>query len=293
MQLRSVTLPRNHDIILFSDTHCGTKACSLNTVAEIVNVIVKGKNTFAQHLGDAVEAKLVDGKHFMHEVHDARETPMVQATKFCDLVRAIPRHRWIGLHKGNHEFALHRFGDITGLICDNLGIPYLGFSARITVRDKDGNVMYRMLSTHGRKLLRSVSPDPIIRRKNMESQLKRSLAVLGHGDCVVNVCGHGHQLMVVEPMHEPYFTDDGEDFVSHYTKADHREGWIDEDLRYYAMCGTQARTIIPNATTYSELNGYGAVQLGYVRLVVRDGKIQGMFPVTLDGGRGRMQEEKS
>lgn len=275
MELLTRELPPDHDIVIWGDTHYGSAACSLDTVRAIVKRIKSNKHTYTAFLGDAIEAKMVDSPHFSHEVHDARKTPVVQITEWCDLVRPIPKNRWLCINTGNHEKKHFRFGDLTRMACENLGVPYGGFTAKHRiVNAKTGLPMYKMITTHGSKVANSTAPDPLVRRKIVQAQVKRSLAVLGHADCVASFCGHGHKLVVVKPMHEPFLMDNGEIITGHYTAANHSEGWIDESLRWYGMCGTQHRTVVLGACTYSEVAGFGVAQLGFIEMKVRGGAVK-------------------
>lgn len=276
MQLLHRELPPDHDLIVWGDTHYGSKACSESTLNDIVDRIVRGgKRTFTIHTGDAIEGKTSDSPHFSHEVHDASKTPNVQMNEWCDIVRKIKPAQWLALHFGNHEYKHWRYGNLTKDAADKIGAPYGGFTAKHVVRNaKTGLPMHRILSTHGKIRCHSSSPDPHVRRKIMEGQIKRGLSVLGHADCVLSCCGHNHKLVVVRPVPEPYLMDDGDKITGHYTEASHSEGRIDESLRYYATCGTQHRTVILDAHTYSELSGYGVSEMGYVLVEVRGGVIK-------------------
>lgn len=273
MELLKRALPDTCSIIAFGDTHYGSATCSEGTMHEIIKRISQ-KNTYCIFLGDTIDAKTVDNPHFSHEMHDAKMTPMKQLTKWCDIMRQIKKEKWIAMLAGNHELKLHKFGDLTRIACENLGIPYGGFLSKITISSQnDGFPMFKIMATHGSKCANSTSPDPLQRRRIMQGQIKRQLSSLGFSDCVVNLCGHGHRLVVVNPAHEPYFLDDGEKLIGKYTKAKQSDEWIDEDLRYYAMCGSTARTLVVGGISYSELAGYQPSQLGYVEISVKDGKV--------------------
>ena len=274
MELLTHSLPEDCDIVVFGDTHHGSKTCSEGTMQEIINRINR-KNTYCVFLGDAIDAKTVDHPHFSHEVHDARKTPLVQITEWCDIMRQIPKEKWLANLTGNHEFKLHKFGNLTKVACENLGgIPYGGFLCKLTIKSKkSGRPMFRMVATHGSKCANSTSPDPLQRRRIIEGQIKRAISSLGFSDCVVGVMGHGHRLCVVQPAHEPFFSSDGDKLIGKYTKARQIDEWIDEDLRFHAMCGSTARTLVVGAASYSELASYQPAQLGCVEIVVRGGVI--------------------
>lgn len=273
MELLTHSLPEDCDIILWSDTHYGTSACSIGTVKEIVHRISQPR-TYCIHGGDFIEGKLVDSPHFSHEVHSAKSTPVRQMAEFCDLVRPIKKDRWLGIHRGNHEMRHMKTCDLGKMAAENLGIPHAGFLAKHIVKSKKtGLLMFRAMTMHGSKIANSTSPDPMIRRKIMLGQIKNSLSTMGFADCVLQACAHGHKLLVAEPAHEPYFSDNGSELVGKYTKADHTAEWIDPALRWYGMMGSQMRTLVMGAMTYGEASNFGPASLGYLEVMVRAGRI--------------------
>lgn len=273
MELLRVELPKTHRLILAGDIHLGNRAMSEKRVQHLVERVASERNTYCLLMGDLLEAKLVDHKHWHKDIHEQHSTPLVQAEMVSEMLKPI-RKKIIASHEGNHEQNLWRFGDLTRMICDKLGTRYGGFSAKSDIRCGHRK-LYKLFSTHSRLRIKSNADDMVRKEAHIRLAVKRYLKGLA-GDCAVMAAAHCHWPLVQGPVPFTYLTDDGEDIHAHKIKAQQHGEYIDHNLRWYCATGSFLRTQIVGATTYSERHGYEPMPLGWVEVVCDNGQLVGV-----------------
>lgn len=281
MRLLEASLPRDHDLYILGDTHEGNAAQYekglRNTVAEILG----NDMAYFVHLGDACETTTVDSKHYDPrtltkdpETGMIPSIPQVQAENVAEQFRPISS-RCLAWLMGNHE---RRAMNYTDLLHDILkGIErkdvYGGYSCKLGVRDRAGQLMYKAFLYHGKTLAQSRAGSEKQKRANQESSLQRLLSPLA-GDCAIMAMGHTHRLIISRPVKRLYLHDDGRDLhQSHITHVQSAE-YIDPENRFYVNSGSFLRTQVVGFDSYSEIAGYAPVELGYAVAHVRDGLIR-------------------
>jgi len=227
-------------------------------------------HNYGIHMGDTIEGIMIDDYRYRP---DTATTPFVlnQVDDFVDMIWPI-HDRLITVLRGNHEDHLWKFADINALICQKLGLEHPGtYSARITIRGKDGKKMYKVYVTHGRKAISSVADDPERRKANMRLILKRHLRVKS-GDCVIMAKGHSHRTFISRPTSNLYLTDDGNDIHQKYTHFRPNAPYIHPDNRWYINTGAFYKAYRIGVDSYAEKAEYDPIELGYVIMKIRDGK---------------------
>jgi len=270
---------------LFGDSHEGAAARYdrgweklINTMESEYEGLGPERNYGTDH-GDAIEAIMIDDRRYDPLV--TKESFVLEQIHNAARQRSAIRGRLLCMLIGNHEFKLHKFGNLTLEILRQLYGEYAEdrygtFSCKVCFYDFDGKPMFKHFATHGRKSVGSVADDPERQMANMKIQLKRHLYRKA-GDCVVMSKGHTHKLLKREPNQELYITDNGKRTEQNYLKPNHeRNGYIHPETRWYLNTGSFLRTYVQDAVTYSEFAEYDPVELGYYVVMVRDGEVVGV-----------------
>jgi len=284
MRLLRSTVPDNCDIVLIGDEHFGAKASFTKGVDKVLSWTTKKDDRFFVHMGDAIEARMVDHKYFdIDTISDGQTKPMLQAESVIERYKGT-ESRCLAWLYGNHEHSLHRYGNLTMYICNQLGIPdtYGGAEAKLRLDNTDGKQICKMYLYHPYKfVMNSNAKDEEQRQANMKARLKWFLQRKA-ADCLVMACGHSHKLFVVEPVRSLLMTDDGKDIQQEYLRQGAGDAkYIEPNRRWYASTGTFLRTTILDADTYSSQAGYDPVELGYVLVKIRDGIVHSLEEVTV------------
>jgi hypothetical protein len=282
MQLLTKNLPSDHNIFHFGDLHDGSVLSSKhgwNKLCDVMNSEYDGcKNNFGIEGGDDIEAIMVDDKRFSPETLQ-EPLPLAQMKTAIKLREPI-KHLLLVKLMGNHERTLWRFGDITKQICDELGVNYGTYTCKLTVKDKNDNLMYKIYDTHGYRGITSTADDPKRRRINMQLILKRQLKFKA-GDCAVMIKHHTHKLLVCKPESELYLVDDGSKIKQAYTSWGQSEPYIHPDARWYGNAGSFLKLHGKGISGYAEIMECDPVELGFLVLKVRDKKIVALEPYYL------------
>lgn len=282
MRLLTKKLPRNHNIFFVGDVHEGSVLSSdkgWDTFCNIVCSEYRGcKNNFVAEGGDMLEAITIDDKRFSRE--KMAEALPLQQKKRAVIKRKPIKDKYLWMLEGNHERKLWRFGDLAAEIADELGIDYGTYTTKCSITNKLGRLLYKVFDTHGYKSISSTADDPIRRDTNMKLQLKRHLKFKA-ADCAVMIKHHVHKLLVSEPTHSLYLTDDGKKIKQHYTHWGQDEQYIHPDARWYGCAGSFVRLYGEDMSGYAEIAEYDPVEIGWLVLMVRDEKIVGLEPYYL------------
>ncbi|KKN71474.1 hypothetical protein LCGC14_0420530 [marine sediment metagenome] len=279
--LKPVQLQSNHNIFHFGDLHDGSVLSYRKGWDKLCNMMHSEydgcSNNYGVEGGDPFEAIMVDDKRYSPEKLRDPETGKSEALPLAQLREAVKirepiKHMMLTMLDGNHTRKLWRFGDMTADICLTLGIPYGTYTAKITIQDTRGNLMYKEYVTHGFKNITSTADDPKRRRANMELILKRHLRHKA-GDCVVMVKHHTHKLLVCKPEPELFLTDDGKQIKQGFTGWGQAEEYIHPDARWYGNAGSFLRLFGKGVSGYAEIFEYDPVELGFLVLIVRNKRI--------------------
>lgn len=281
MRLLSYQGTDSHNIYLLGDLHFGTKLFHEKGFIETVKTINDDKSAAVFLMGDLIEAIMVDDPRYQFDTADPRmPTPMVQAKAVVQLLEPIAG-KVKGILDGNHEGKLHRFGNLGEFVANSLDVPYGTYSSRVSVRDKENKLMFKMFLAHGWGSINSAADDEIRRDANMILSLKRKLKKKA-GDCILMAMGHTHKLLVSPPKKTLYLTDDGRRIKQNYTTSKHTDSDIHPDHRWYCNTGSFYRLYGDDGVSgYAERFGYDPVELGYIKITVKDRMIADVEPVTL------------
>lgn len=278
-------MPPDFNLFEFGDAHEGAAARYDKGWDKLINLMESeyeglgpDRNYGVDH-GDAIEAIMIDDRRYdplvtkesfvLNQIHNAaRQRSAIKGRLLCMLI-------------GNHEFKLHKFGNLTleilrQLYGDYAEQRYGTFSCKLCFYDYAGDVMWKQFATHGRKGIGSVADDPERQLANMRIQLKRHLYRKA-GDCVVMSKGHTHKLIKRSPNQELYIIDDGTTTKQKYLEPNHgTNGYIHPETRWYLNTGSFLRTYVDDAVTYSEFSEYDPVELGFWVVLVRGGEVVGV-----------------
>ena len=291
MRLITKQVPMNFNIFQFSCTHWGSMFTHKSGWEKLVTMLnesyggLPSSANYAIHHGDMVEAIAIDDPRW--SLMGAQPGGIIpQMTQARDKLKPI-KSKVITVLQGNHEQRLEsRFGDITDWVCNELGIPYGTYSAKISYHAKKGGaLLFKQYATHGYKGINSSADDLIRRRSNMRLSLKRTLSPMA-GDTILMTKGHTHRLIIAPPESELFLVDDGNRIHQMYTFSSPSAPYIDVNLRWYVNVGAFFRMygddVVSNPSdrplegvrsSYAEIAEYAPIELGFAVVMVRDGQI--------------------
>jgi predicted phosphodiesterase len=273
MQRISFEIPLDCEIVAMGDTHLGSAMCHVSGIRKVIEYIHNGSNRYWLHMGDWIEAIATDDKRYEHDTTQ-QPIPLKQAKEAVKVFSSISKRCIVGL-TGNHENKLHRYGDLAEYICENLKIPFGTYSARVKFTHS-GNILFRAFVWHGptRGAINSSAKDWEQRQANMRASLKMKLKYK-YGDCAVMLMGHVHKLITVEPTSQLYLHDGGASGTKQgYLTGRQSGSFIDPDLRWYGCTGAFLKLYEDGVSGYAEIAGYDPVELGYLLIKIKGGKIE-------------------
>ncbi len=281
MKLITKTVPNDFNVFHFGDLHDGSVLSSRRSWDKLCNMMLSEydgcANNFGIDGGDPFEAIMVDDKRYSPEKLKDPKTgksdplPLAQLKEAIKLREPIKHLMWTMLDS-NHLRTLWRFGALTQEICEQLGIDYGTYTAKITIQDSREKLIFKIYETHGFKGITSTADDPIRREANMQLILKRHLKNKA-ADCAVMVKHHAHKLIVCKPRSELYLVDDGKKIKQQYTSWGQNESYIHPDARWYGCAGSFLKLYGENISGYAEIMEYDPTELGFLVLIVRNKKI--------------------
>ena len=282
MKLITKQLPDNHNIFHFGDRHKGAALSSDAGWQKLVKMMLSPydgcSNNYGIDGGDLLEAIMVDDPRFGPD--QLTEPLPLEQRKAAIKERQTIKHLLLAILMGNHDRKLWRFGNIVKDICEELGVEYGTYTAKISIVDKQGNLMYKIFETHGSKTITSTADDPVRRVANLKLILKRHLKYKA-GDCAIMIKHHAHKLIVSTPQKELYLIDNGKEIRQRYTGGGQNKEYIHPDARWYGCAGAFLRLYGDGISGYAEIAEYDPVELGFLVTKVRKKKIVAVEPVYL------------
>jgi len=277
METLTMHVPDNFNLFLFGDGHEGSVLRHDKGWEQLLTTMLNEYDglppecNFGIDHGDIIEAIMVDDKRYSMET--TKESSILSQINNAVRQRERIKDKLITVLDGNHPYKLRKFGDITKTLCERLDAPYGTYSCIITYKSKGGATLFKHYVHHGFGSLKS-SANPYM-RKVLNKQLSlRNKFSEKFGDCLLNSMGHTHQLIVVDPIHQPYLTTDKDGKLEmKYTKPSKRSGYIDPDHRWYVNTGGFYRAYEQGITSYIEMGGYNPVELGFLVAKIRDRNI--------------------
>lgn len=268
---------KNFEIIAGSCTHIGSIMCHRSGIEFAVDYVAEKKNRYFIHLGDWIEAICTDDKRYNappDDLKDQEQTiPSKQAKDAIKMFAPIKNRIITGLC-GNHERKLSHVTNLAEEICEGLGIPYGTEACRIIMQYR-GEPLFNIFAMHGRKIFNSSAKDFEQREANMKAGLKLYLQEQ-EADCSIMLCGHGHKIIIVNPSPRLILMDGDSGQHHQYLQGVTGTGYIQPDQRWYAMCGSARKSRIDGYDDYAQC--FPAADLGFVRIVVENGKIINLEP---------------
>ena len=280
MKLLQATVKSSCEIALIGDTHDGSLCFHEHGVDQVLEWIKAGKNRYFVFMGDAVEAITTDDERYQNDT-SKEAIPLKQARNVIKRFRSVSK-RGLGWLTGNHEWTLHRFGDLAEHMATELEIPYGTWTCKLRLDDKHGQ-LFKLYATHGgRGQITSNAKDHEQREANMKASLKRRF-VNKASDCLVMACGHFHKLIRVPPAERLIMSDDGEKLIQNYLSGgEGAASYIEPDRRWYFCTGSFLKTYELGVSSYGERAGYDPVELGLGVIRIEDRQVVDVEKVVVD-----------
>jgi len=278
-------VPKDFNLFLFGDDHEGSVLRHKEGWNKLVDMInspygdLKTSCNFAVDHGDIIEAICTDDPRYDSTTTSLNITKQIkQAIKNREKIKK----KLVCILDGNHPRKLRNFGDITSDICQELGVRFGTWSAKITYETKT-EFLFKHHCVHGSRTITSTADDPKRRLANMELILKRLLKDTW-GDCLIHSMGHTHKLLICEPEQSLYLSDSRGSIQQNYTNR--RTGapkteYIHPDHRWYVNTGAFYKLFENGLTSYAEVAGYSPIELGFAVVRFRNGDIEGIDKVTI------------
>jgi len=268
-------LPKDHNLVLFGDTHFGNPLTHYDGIKEVIYYIKSDRRAYSAFMGDGIEGITIDDRRI--DLQSNVSFPEQEKDDIKAELRPI-KNKIIIYLIGNHEWKLLKFGNMALAVCSDLKIPYGSFSAKLSIYNND-NLMYRLFLTHGAGSINSRVRDASRRRLTMLENLKGKLFMLA-GDCHVMAMGHTHKMLTYSPEEQNGLFLTGEDKITqHYElPATPEKGFIHPDFRWYINTGGfeklyDAKLGELPISGYAERMLLPPLELGFVVLKIRKGKI--------------------
>ncbi len=272
MQLINQTVRRDWHLYLIGDAHKGSIYHHDDGFREAVSIIAEDRTSKAVFMGDGVDAKMSDNRHFrLDAVNPKCPTPLEQAKDLARTLKPIQRNLVTYL-VGKHESDLHRFGDVVEEVCERLRIVQGTYSSIISFLGYNKKLQFKIYVEHGCKVMNSNAADPHDREKAKQKALKSQLRAQQFGDVAIMAKGHAHQLLIVEPTHELYLTTNGGEIKQNYVHNAYTQDYIHPDLRWYACTGCFYKKYGELGTSsYVETAGYSPTETGMIKFTIENG----------------------
>lgn len=279
MQRIECTIERDSEIFLMGDTHEDIMLHEKGLQKHIDHIAEEPVHRKWAHVGDWIEAIATDDKRYqLVEVKNKDGStkqhcpiPHKQAQVIADRYRKIAKQGIVGL-LGNHERKHHRIINLAEYICaEQLGIPYGTGMCRVIFKDPSGKRLFNFLLLHGQWQFTSNAKDYEQQQANMKAMLRMRLNALRIADCALLACGHAHKLLISGPANPLYLNDNVKGMKAYYLQTDYTASYIPPEQRWCVCTGSYRKNMVDGIDDYAE--GYGPVELGCVRVTIKDGKL--------------------
>lgn len=220
-------------LIPFGDMHYGSRDCDVEIFEAHLDMIKREKDCAVILMGDLINCGTFAS--IGARTYDDKYNPEEQYELMLEYLRPIKK-KIIGAHIGNHEERIRELSsfDIIKMLCRELKVPYLGYSALHKIRVN--NVNFHVHSTHG-----STSATTITGKMN------KSRKALENADADIYLCGHTHAL--------DYNTQP-------YCRINNRARTIEEHLRHFVLTGN----FVKWDGSYGEKKNYQMLTLGVPKI---------------------------
>ena len=298
--LREFDFGSDYEIIPWGDTHIGNASTSWDTMDKFVRYVRERPNRFVTFGGDQFETVHIGDKRHDINLHDTRLSCFEDMTEaFVEQFEPIA-DRILYLMEGNHEIDYVKRGisQLTRAVEKEFDPPIRHPSP---LKKGKGEAWYtvkalfpewNMFQWHGprRGTINSQAMDPDIQEENESRAVKKRLRRFGHNDCDVLVMHHIHKMRIRSPVKYLQLTTDLKTCKTqqHFNSARRsyigkakNEYIIDPHAVWYASSGAALLGQVEGTSGYAEEAGYGATELGTVKVVVRDDKVINVRKVIL------------
>lgn len=280
MRIIRVKIKPDCKIYLHGDTHEGNSASATGELDRFLNKVAREKNSYLVHMGDEIEATMIDHKYYDPLTTD-EALPLFQMKNVVKRYKKVAKKTLVWMY-GNHPRRLAKFGNLTQELCERLGVNFGTYSCKLILENaKTGALIGKMFLHHGFGSIKSNAKDFEQSNANKKANLKKKL-VGKAADCIVMAIGHTHQLLCVDPAKKLIMLDDGEKLKQEYLQiANSSDSYIEPDRRIYLNTGSFVKTYIEGVDTYSDIAGYDPAEIGYCTVHIKDGKVVNADAVTL------------
>ena len=280
MEVVTWALPKSGDcqIYLAGDWHYGALTCSRSSIRQMISGIQK--NDLLILMGDLIEAITPDDRRWQTTSvawQDKLYTPQEQAEAIVRDLSPLKGRIPVVL-AGNHEWKLFNAVNLSSQIATALDSEY-GGSSCVVHFDWNGKAAFRIHAMHGGWTPNSNAKDVVQQTANMLSTLKMKLQDQV-GDCILQVCGHGHRLLVQPPTAHRHLyittTKAGKIHQNYKVSPVQSAGYLHPDTRFYGMTGSFLKLYTPpgsKSISYSEMFGYRPTEIGCLKAVVKAGEL--------------------
>lgn len=233
-----------------ADVHLGNSYCDIKAFQKYLDE--RDEFTYFLSIGDLHDAIITkDMKRYEKHADDSPTGAILddQKNRMKGFLQPIAdEKRLIGLGDGNHEQTILKYHgtNLTKRLCDDLGVPYLGYSGmiRLLLREKTGR---------GRKVMIYYHHGHGGGSRTQGADLTKFSKVTAYYDADIYLFGHVHRKQADE-IHR---------------LSSSGEKWLAKP-RHLAICGTYLRTL-SNTTdsTYAEVAGYPPTAIGGVVINIK------------------------
>ena len=269
------------NLFCYGDVHEGAKHKHKEGWAKLVEMLhskydgLHERRNFALDHGDIMEGICTD-----HPYYDALtvEGNILRQIEECVKQRIAIKDKIVCILDGNHPYNLIKFGEVTKVVCERLGVKYGTFTSRIAYTNKD-IVMFKHFATHGHGTINSTIDDPTDRHNSMIRSLRKRLQWKA-SDCALMSMGHTHKLLVYEPKADLGIRDNGTELLSDYVRYANADN-LPYNERWYLNTGSFLKLYELGISGYAERRNYDPLDLGFLIVKIRGGKIAGVDKIIL------------
>lgn len=277
MKFLKFDLPKNHNLFLVSDLHEGTCLKYKKGVQKMINHVLSEEDNYVVIGGDLVEAITIDDKRYDPQViKDNIGVPLLQYQAAVKELLPI-KERILCVMMGNHDWKMtQKIGNfIKDFVCKELDAKYGTYTIHMTVKNQ-----YKLFYTHGKGTLNSYAKDYDQETANMKAFLKKRLQKK-FADTEIMAMAHTHKLLVREPAEFLYLSEKDGDAHQNYTKMVRTDKYIPSDFRWFCATGSFLKLFEDGISGYAERMMYDPVELGYIVVNVKNGKINNVQKVVV------------